>query len=1381
MNYQWKAARVTACLQSLLILFNEVHFNQATGEIKVAGITPESAPLTPLPSESALLESEHSLSENDTPVGRPHTESLDITRKAAAKYATEISDSARHSVASPGGAIQRAARFAEDLSTLDLDMDSTAQRSTEDAAAHELKQGLEAWDAATTRQPDEEQMKTVYSDDTYQQAPDEHEVSIESDDNNLSSESAPISNFVPTHKGHPTPGTDTTSEVEDLPAQSTTKSTAPSSATPTGALTTNGDVASTQGWASPLLQHFTQQRSPDAQPRHTSTRVNRSPIADNGALGSGTHNVTQMSLLGSSDHFYPYGTQENVSEAILRRGNWQLCYNAPYINDHDDQVAAKEQVAGPGSRSSAAASSKDGYFMRCGGEHILIGARHGAEMGTLAVAAAGLRAEVLKVTAGKGEARLHNGAYWYHVPGGSVGFAESEVVQVAPWDMEKRFWRCERRVSWQIGRRGEVKPGGRAGCTVLDSEIVGWHKVVYHYIHSPVARQDTDHVRMATSSGAIINHRRLTSYSQSTAAPTNVPTVGPTATPTSVSPTSSPSVSPTTAAPSVAPTMPPTTRHPTVPPTTTHPITSSPTPTPTSQPTSTIEEQHLTAGEVYWAHTIPALASTAYAGTTDANGNVYLTGMFWSRATFGTGYTATVLSSSGNEDIYVAKLSSMGTILWAIKAGGASTDIGYGIATSAGTSDVFVAGWFQSTMATFGSTVLTGGASGDWDAFLMKVSNLGTISWVLRSVGPGNEEVISVEADPSGSGGAIMTGDFSGTMTFGSGYSAHVLVSKGYEDMFTLKVSATGTVVWAMQGGGSSGDDIGSGVAIETSTGNVFVTGWMESSVSTFGATAIANRGSSGSSDVFVLKASSQGTVLWVQTFGGTANDFGRRIQADAYGDVVLGGCFHSTYATFGGESITAHTGAGGDVFVAKVSGSGTVGWTAHAGGSSDECAYGIVMNATTRDVYVTGFTQSSRATFGDKVLTPYGYQDVFVLKLSVMGTTMWAMRAGGSRTSQSNHDQGRDVALDSDGNVYVMGFTAPPAQFGSPYSCTNGNAGNSASGWLYGCSTDLEFVVDAGSPSVSDLVGMRFTNIQIPQGAYVLTANIEFTVDETSYSPGTITFHAEAADNAAQSRYNSAKLSYRTKTSASATWALPAGPPYIGGKESTSNIAAVIQEVVLRPGWYPGNAILIIASDQTARRVYESYDGAVGHYDTSRAPLLTISYSTFPMTLPPTLNPTQAPTLSPTMAPTATPVCFWVSCGGSCPYGARQSSVWSCGSFYSPQSQPYCCWLVAPSPPSPPHHRRPPTPTTAATATSTSTTATSSATSPTPPPPPPRHLLRHLPKAPRAPPPPPPPPRHLPNAPRFPLSPPRHPPPPPSPPLPSPLPSQPAAHHPHP
>ncbi|KAK3284229.1 hypothetical protein CYMTET_8107, partial [Cymbomonas tetramitiformis] len=731
--------------------------------------------------------------------------------------------------------------------------------------------------------------------------------------------------------------------------------------------------------------------------------------------------------------------------------------------------------------------------------------------------------------------------------------------------------------------------------------------------------------------------------------------------------------------------------------------------------------------------------SNSLANFSTDDGNVYLTGVFYTRATFGTGYTATVLSSSGGADVYVAKLSSAGTMLWAIKAGGASTDIGYGIASSVGTSDIFVGGWFQSTTATFGSTVLTGGASGDWDAFLMKVSSLGTVSWVLRSIGPGNEELISVEADPSGNGGAIMTGDFSGTMTFGSGYSAHVLVSKGYMDMYTLKVAATGTVVWAMQGGGSSGDDIGSGVAIETSSGSVFVTGWMESALGTFGATAVANRGSSGSSDVFVLKASSQGTILWTHTFGGTADDNGRRIQVDAYGDVVFGGCFQSTYATFGGASITAHTGTGGDVFVTKVSGSGTVGWTAHAGGSSDDCAYGIVMNATTRNVYVTGFTQSSPATFGDKVLVPYGYQDVFVMKLSALGTTMWAMRAGGSHSSQA--DQGRDVALDSNGNVYVMGYTSLPTQFGSvsvsgssnyyhafamqihgkayappppspppppeppvptstqptsafsttfpppspssspcsaalatvpfpppppvisvtsrisnelddfeegptwtePYSCTNGNAGNSASGWLYSCSTDLEFVVDAGSPSVSDLVGMRFTNIQVPQGAYVLTADIEFTVDETSYSPGTITFRAEAADNAAQSRYNSAKLSYRTKTSASATWALPAGPPYIGAKESTSNIAAVIQEVVLRPGWYPGNAILIIASDQTARRVYESYDGSVRqHSDTSRAPLLTISYSTFPMTISPTLNPTQAPTMSPTGSPTTTPVCFW-------------------------------------------------------------------------------------------------------------------------------------------
>ncbi|MCB5245750.1 MAG: SBBP repeat-containing protein, partial [Candidatus Cloacimonetes bacterium] len=97
---------------------------------------------------------------------------------------------------------------------------------------------------------------------------------------------------------------------------------------------------------------------------------------------------------------------------------------------------------------------------------------------------------------------------------------------------------------------------------------------------------------------------------------------------------------------------------------------------------------------------------------TDSSGNSYVTGFFAESASFG----STTLTSSGGEDIFVAKLDSSGNWLWAKQAGGTGLDIGYGIATdSSGNS--YVTGFFAES-ASFGSTTLT--SSGGEDIFVAK-------------------------------------------------------------------------------------------------------------------------------------------------------------------------------------------------------------------------------------------------------------------------------------------------------------------------------------------------------------------------------------------------------------------------------------------------------------------------------------------------------------------------------------------------------------------------------------------------------------------------------------------------------------------------------------
>ena len=98
---------------------------------------------------------------------------------------------------------------------------------------------------------------------------------------------------------------------------------------------------------------------------------------------------------------------------------------------------------------------------------------------------------------------------------------------------------------------------------------------------------------------------------------------------------------------------------------------------------------------------------------TDSDGHCYLTGQFSATSSFG----GTSLTSSGSNDIYVAKLDFSGNWLWAGRAGGELNDCGNGIVVN-DFGNIYVNG-FYSDNADFGTHDLSG--SGYWDIFIAKI------------------------------------------------------------------------------------------------------------------------------------------------------------------------------------------------------------------------------------------------------------------------------------------------------------------------------------------------------------------------------------------------------------------------------------------------------------------------------------------------------------------------------------------------------------------------------------------------------------------------------------------------------------------------------------
>jgi type II secretory pathway pseudopilin PulG len=145
--------------------------------------------------------------------------------------------------------------------------------------------------------------------------------------------------------------------------------------------------------------------------------------------------------------------------------------------------------------------------------------------------------------------------------------------------------------------------------------------------------------------------------------------------------------------------------------------------------------------------------------------------------------------------------------------------------------------------------------------------------------------------------------------------------------------------------------------------------------------------------------------------------------------------------------------------------------------------------------------------------------------------------------------------------------------------------------GFMYLDSSDLELAFS--SDEATDLVGIRFTNVVVPPGETISNAYIQFQVDETSSGVTSLTIEGEAVDDAAQFTSAAYDISSRPRTSASVSWT-PSAWTTVGARgadQRTTDISPVLQEIVDRPGWSSGNAIVIII-DGSGTRTAEAFEG---------------------------------------------------------------------------------------------------------------------------------------------------------------------------------------------
>ena len=129
--------------------------------------------------------------------------------------------------------------------------------------------------------------------------------------------------------------------------------------------------------------------------------------------------------------------------------------------------------------------------------------------------------------------------------------------------------------------------------------------------------------------------------------------------------------------------------------------------------------------------------------------------------------------------------------------------------------------------------------------------------------------------------------------------------------------------------------------------------------------------------------------------------------------------------------------------------------------------------------------------------------------------------------------------------------------------------------------------------------VGLRFAGVRIPPGARINWAVISFTAVAADAAPVNLRIHGLDADSAPPLRSFGG-----ARTSASALW--QPRPWTVGAGTRSSDLRAVVQEVVSRGGWRSGNALsFFVTGDRDAKRSAYAFDK-----NRAYAPVLSVSYT---------------------------------------------------------------------------------------------------------------------------------------------------------------------------
>ena len=367
---------------------------------------------------------------------------------------------------------------------------------------------------------------------------------------------------------------------------------------------------------------------------------------------------------------------------------------------------------------------------------------------------------------------------------------------------------------------------------------------------------------------------------------------------------------------------------------------------------------------------------------------------------------------------------------WVKQIGGKGGKIESQVMTMDSSSNIYIAGRFFGTIDMDPSPSKTLNFTPGQrrvGIFISKFDSTGQLLWAKELKDKNDDSRIRIRdilLDKMGN--ILLTGHFEGEIDFDPGPGSFNLKSsknnnRFTQDIFVLKISASGNFLWAKKMGGSSSWVQGHSIVTDAND-DVYINGSFSGSANFNPGSGSFTLSSNGFRDIFVCKLNSVGNFMWAKQIGGKKRDISGSLKIDNSGNINFLAFFRDTVVLNPGPG-TFNVTIKGNAIV-KLDSSGGFIWAKKIGAGS------YMALDESGQFYVTGtFTATTDFDPGSGTfnLVPDGSSDIFISKLSSKGDLIWAKSVRGSA---DYGDYPNHITLAPDGHAYISGRFKDTADF---------------------------------------------------------------------------------------------------------------------------------------------------------------------------------------------------------------------------------------------------------------------------------------------------------------------------------------------------------------